>query len=772
MKVRWQSIVALVFFFVLFITFTSPHKAEAGQGKSVDLQKIKWELNISFDENLSTESLVSQLSQENVIINNNIDISRQDGGIQLAGSTDFDQLGFTLFDSLENTTGFLGDDAQIIIHLPSSGNQLVMNLETRFTSGYYWKLVGVDGVEFTQINDLTFNAISELEGAPSIETILLQPSSSGRSTITFENRQWFSPKPAVKYKLEIWIDNPIDQIDIVDPTPEIVEIPSIEETLLTKTSEPLSINVDALPSSFDWRDYGVVPVIRPTQGGCGSCWAFGTVGVMESALKIAGEPFVDLSEQFLVSCNRDGYDCNGGLTAHQYHYDKLGKSQTEIGAVLETDMPYTATNGTCTVAYDHPYKLKKYNTTDSTTTALKTAIYVYGPITVRMCADQAFADYTGGVFETDEACTGSNYHRVILVGWNDETGSWILRNSWGAAWGESGYMRIKYGTSTVGKKASWVAYSKKPNAPSGTVHTFTPTFEWNQVVNATKYKIQVYKGLTLIYTKLVDNSICDGAICEYTPGDKLRNKDYKWHLKAYRNGVWLPWSPYVNFKVDAGFTSNFNGTMAGWEAKGVVPWNVNLSEMYTKGRLDYWSNVYYKKSEYADFEYSARVKRTNDISSANYITVRMGTNLSSEFSNNTWYPGYVFGYTNYGKYSIWILNPDESETLIQPWTNTDAIVPNDWNVLKVKAVGSTLNFYINDTLIHTFTDPSFSSGYVGFVTFKSEDIRSLFKVDWAKLTYLSAASLSVDTIDPEQEALNQAAREAGENVSIEGYFGE
>ncbi len=36
-------------------------------------------------------------------------------------------------------------------------------------------------------------------------------------------------------------------------------------------------------------------------------------------------------------------------------------------------------------------------------------------------------------------------HAVVLVGWDDSDGCWIIKNSWGQGWGENGYARVKYG---------------------------------------------------------------------------------------------------------------------------------------------------------------------------------------------------------------------------------------------------------------------------------------------------------------------------------------
>jgi C1A family cysteine protease len=66
-----------------------------------------------------------------------------------------------------------------------------------------------------------------------------------------------------------------------------------------------------LPTSYDWRTKGIVTPVK-NQGGCGSCWAFSSVAIMESAILKAGGPTTNLSEQFLVSCNTKGFSCAGG----------------------------------------------------------------------------------------------------------------------------------------------------------------------------------------------------------------------------------------------------------------------------------------------------------------------------------------------------------------------------------------------------------------------------------------------------------------------------
>jgi len=217
-----------------------------------------------------------------------------------------------------------------------------------------------------------------------------------------------------------------------------------------------------LPSAFDWRAQGGCTPVRD-QGGCGSCWAFATVGALECNVLIRDGQSVDLSEQWLVSCNAAGYGCDGGWFAHQYHQatpDACGQS----GAVLEAAFPYQAADLPCNCPYARAYTIDSWafvgnGASVPAVAAIKQAIYTYGPVSVAVYVDGAFQAYGGGVFNA--SAPGVVNHAVLLVGWDDAQGAagvWILRNSWGSGWGEDGYMRIEYDCSSVGYAACYVNY--------------------------------------------------------------------------------------------------------------------------------------------------------------------------------------------------------------------------------------------------------------------------------------------------------------------------
>lgn len=226
----------------------------------------------------------------------------------------------------------------------------------------------------------------------------------------------------------------------------------------------------AIPSSFDWRDPllgGNTPV--RDQGSCGGCWAFGTVGPLEILISAKCGRVENLSEQYLISCNENGWGCGGGWFAHDYHqwYVPTSEGETATGAVFESVFPYQAVDAACNGPHSHLYKIDNWSYVAGYTVpspaAIKQAIQNHGPVAAGVCVGNAFQAYKSGIFDYNESCSGDVNHAVTLVGWNDDlgldNGYWILKNSWGSAWGEGGTMRIRYGKSKVGYGANFIDFT-------------------------------------------------------------------------------------------------------------------------------------------------------------------------------------------------------------------------------------------------------------------------------------------------------------------------
>jgi len=195
----------------------------------------------------------------------------------------------------------------------------------------------------------------------------------------------------------------------------------------------------SLPESMDWRDYGAVTSVKD-QGQCGSCWSFSSTGAIEGVNAISGSGLVDLSEQQLVDCAGGIYrnhGCNGGLMDFAFNY------VMDNGQCLYEDYPYTATKGDCEECSSYLYLKGCMDVPASNELALKEAVSQQ-PVSVAIEADtRVFQLYDGGIL-TSDACGTNLDHGVLTVGYGEEDGVkyWIVKNSWGQAWGESGYIRI------------------------------------------------------------------------------------------------------------------------------------------------------------------------------------------------------------------------------------------------------------------------------------------------------------------------------------------
>jgi len=194
-----------------------------------------------------------------------------------------------------------------------------------------------------------------------------------------------------------------------------------------------------LPPFFDWKNW-MTPV--KNQGGCGSCWAFATVGSVEAKFRIeANNPSldIDLSEQDLVSCANLG-GCGGASNLYDpfvYIRDK--------GIVDENCFPYAAANIPCSpCGGGRLYKISNFSS--FLYQNIKDALVQYGPLCCGLNIPTDIFYYNGGIYEptTTSLISQISGHAVVLVGYNDIEGYWILKNSWGPNWGEQGYFKMSY----------------------------------------------------------------------------------------------------------------------------------------------------------------------------------------------------------------------------------------------------------------------------------------------------------------------------------------
>jgi len=197
----------------------------------------------------------------------------------------------------------------------------------------------------------------------------------------------------------------------------------------------------------------------------------------------------------------------------------------------------------------------------------------------------------------------------------------------------------------------------------------------------------------------------------------------------------------ANFRtavIGSVFNSNFNTSSIGWSAVNGT-WALVSGAYYKSTGLANTCVSAKHTGKYGDLTYEVQMKRTQSSTytgMANRIIIR--GNPASLGSWNSWKPSYVFQYSNDGDFSVWEIASGGSEVALKGWTLSSAVVKNGWNTLKVVAVGASLKFYINGTLVWSGADSTLKTGAVGFGYCRQADTGSLI-VNYAKLTNTATA---------------------------------
>jgi len=226
-----------------------------------------------------------------------------------------------------------------------------------------------------------------------------------------------------------------------------------------------------LPDAVDWRTRGAVTPVK-NQGACGSCWAFSAVASLEGQHFLSTGELVSLSEQQLVDCSADfgNQGCNGGLMDDAFDY----LQKKSHGDDTEEAYPYTGKQGQCHFQEgDIGATLNGHKDIAKGSEAdLKDALATVGPISIAIHAGASLQFYFRGIYNgVVGTCAGPLNHGVTAVGYGvgktavlKRTQEYVtIKNSWGAMWGEKGYVRFKAGKDLCGmaQAASYPIVAKK-----------------------------------------------------------------------------------------------------------------------------------------------------------------------------------------------------------------------------------------------------------------------------------------------------------------------
>jgi len=216
-------------------------------------------------------------------------------------------------------------------------------------------------------------------------------------------------------------------------------------------------NGDA-PDELNFIDQGYLQGVKD-QGSCGSCYAFSAIANIEGLYYTKYGKNKEFSEQMIVDCDTEDSGCNGGLMELTFEWLK-----NYGGLESMADYPYKGTKQTCKAdksKFDPDVVVtgwEKLGDPDETWSPvdedeIKEYLYAKGPLAIALNADP-LQFYWGGIINKSKSqCDpdGMN-HAVTLVGYGTASGTpyWLVRNSWGKNWGESGYFRVYRGSGVCG----------------------------------------------------------------------------------------------------------------------------------------------------------------------------------------------------------------------------------------------------------------------------------------------------------------------------------
>uniref|UniRef100_A0A8R1EF30 Pept_C1 domain-containing protein n=1 Tax=Caenorhabditis japonica TaxID=281687 RepID=A0A8R1EF30_CAEJA len=247
--------------------------------------------------------------------------------------------------------------------------------------------------------------------------------------------------------------------------------------------------LDTIPATFDsrsaWPECKSIKQIR-NQATCGSCWAFGAAETISDRICIetkgAQQPII--SPDDILSCcgSSCGNGCEGGYPIQALRwwdskgvvtggdYKGAGCKPYPIAPCTSGSCPESKTPScslSCQSGYSTAYAKDKHFGTSAYAVAKKVAsiqteIHENGPVEAAFSVYEDFYKYTSGVYKH----TAGKYlggHAIKIIGWGTESGSpyWLVANSWGTDWGESGFFKILRGVDECGIESAVVAGKAK-----------------------------------------------------------------------------------------------------------------------------------------------------------------------------------------------------------------------------------------------------------------------------------------------------------------------
>ncbi len=237
----------------------------------------------------------------------------------------------------------------------------------------------------------------------------------------------------------------------------------------------------AFVPSYDLRMLGKVTSVK-NQGSYGTCWAHATFGSMESCL-LTGETN-DFSENNLA--NLHGFDL--GFSSGGNAFISMAYLARWGGPMAEFDDPYPNPGGSpagLTVRkHAQQVRLIPPRTGPADNDQIKQALMDHGALYVSYYHNYAYYNSTYKSYLYTGSSVGN--HAVAIVGWDDDfdknkfvsvpagNGAFIVKNSWGATWGDNGYFYVSYHDTKFAGSEIFAFLNAESNANYARIYQYDP----------------------------------------------------------------------------------------------------------------------------------------------------------------------------------------------------------------------------------------------------------------------------------------------------------
>lgn len=180
------------------------------------------------------------------------------------------------------------------------------------------------------------------------------------------------------------------------------------------------------------------------EGSCRSSWAFAAVASIEGQQALVTDTLVSLSEQQLIDCSNDfgNHGCHHGSVNRALKYIQLTGG-------IDASHTYPLQGMDMICQFDRQHVVSRVTGFVSVQAndedVLKDAVANVGPISVSLNVSPLYMQfYDRGILSKITCSAQDLNHAMTVIGYGSDDGQdfWLIKNSWGTAWGEDGYLRL------------------------------------------------------------------------------------------------------------------------------------------------------------------------------------------------------------------------------------------------------------------------------------------------------------------------------------------